>query len=97
MADPWGYLALINLRLQHNKTALECWKIAKMVGCPCIMIYSFLFYLIQYPETPLNNRIYAELDKVSYSNICLLVDDECKPLPRETTATIDKSNITEKV
>ncbi|KAH8242042.1 hypothetical protein KR038_010129 [Drosophila bunnanda] len=28
--DVWGYLATINLRLNRNKTALECWKVAKM-------------------------------------------------------------------
>ncbi|XP_017042324.2 LOW QUALITY PROTEIN: uncharacterized protein LOC108088828 [Drosophila ficusphila] len=28
--DVWGYLATINIRLNRNKTALECWKMAKM-------------------------------------------------------------------
>lgn len=38
MADPWGYLALINLRLQRNQIALECWKIAKKVGFPFVAL-----------------------------------------------------------
>ncbi|KAM8716200.1 hypothetical protein ACLKA7_003133 [Drosophila subpalustris] len=62
MPDPWGYLAVINLRLGRNKSALDCWKVAKM-----------------YPEMSINNRIYVELEKIKYSDICLLVDDDCKP------------------
>lgn len=31
MPDSWGFLATINLRLGRNKTALNCWKMAKMV------------------------------------------------------------------
>ncbi|KAH8418813.1 hypothetical protein KR222_008002 [Zaprionus bogoriensis] len=61
MADPWGFLAVINLRLGRNKAALDCWKIAKM-----------------YPEIRLNNRIYAELEKIQYSTVCLLVENDCK-------------------
>ncbi|EDV90338.1 GH12972 [Drosophila grimshawi] len=61
LPDPWGYLATINLRLGRNKTALNCWKIAKM-----------------HPEIPLNNRIYIELEKIKYSNVSLLVEDDCK-------------------
>ncbi|XP_064539563.1 uncharacterized protein LOC135429228 [Drosophila montana] len=62
LPDPWGYLAIINLRLDRNKTALDCWKIAK-----------------KYPEMPLNGRIYTELEKIKYSDVCLLVEDNCKP------------------
>ncbi|XP_051858510.1 uncharacterized protein LOC117565268 isoform X2 [Drosophila albomicans] len=54
--DPWGYLAVINLRLNRNKSALDCWK---------------------HPEMPLNNRIYEELEKIKYSDVCLLVEDDC--------------------
>ncbi|KAH8378472.1 hypothetical protein KR093_011601 [Drosophila rubida] len=60
MPDPWGYLAVINLRLGRNKSALDCWKVARM-----------------YPEKPLNNHIYVELEKIKYSNVCLLVEDDC--------------------
>ncbi|KAH8263629.1 hypothetical protein KR044_011769 [Drosophila immigrans] len=60
MPDPWGFLAVINLRLGRNKSALDCWKVAKM-----------------YPEIPLSNRIYQELDKIKFSDVCLLVDDDC--------------------
>ncbi|XP_001356503.3 uncharacterized protein [Drosophila pseudoobscura] len=60
--DVWGYLAISNLRLHRNKTALECWKMAKM-----------------YPEMFLHDRIYEELDKINYSDIHLLVDDDGNP------------------
>ncbi|KAH8356242.1 hypothetical protein KR200_009272 [Drosophila serrata] len=69
--DVWGYLATINLRLNRNKTALECWKMAKM-----------------YPELSLSNRVYAELDKIKFSDVHLLVDDDGNHAEK-----MDKSNI----
>ncbi|XP_034668069.1 uncharacterized protein LOC117901435 [Drosophila subobscura] len=60
--DVWGYLAIINLRLGRNKSALDCWKMAKM-----------------YPELFLHDRIYEELDKIKYSDVHLLVDDDGNP------------------
>ncbi|ALC38622.1 CG14339 [Drosophila busckii] len=60
--DVWGYLAIANLRLARNKTAANCWKMAKL-----------------HPELPLHNRIYAELEKIKYSDISLLVDDDGNP------------------
>ncbi|KAH8334518.1 hypothetical protein KR059_011090 [Drosophila kikkawai] len=69
--DVWGYLATINLRLNRNKTALECWKIAKM-----------------YPELNISRQIYAELDKIKFSDVHLLVDDDGNPAEKT-----DKPNI----
>ncbi|XP_039226875.1 uncharacterized protein LOC6527286 isoform X2 [Drosophila yakuba] len=60
--DVWGYLATINLRLGRNKTALECWKMAK-----------------EYPEVRISKSVYAELDKIQYSDVHLLVDDDGNP------------------
>ncbi|XP_017065339.2 LOW QUALITY PROTEIN: uncharacterized protein LOC108104018 [Drosophila eugracilis] len=62
MPDVWGYLATINLRLNRNKTALECWKMARMN-----------------PELSLDKNVYAELDKIRYSDVHLLVDDDGNP------------------
>ncbi|KAH8353066.1 hypothetical protein KR084_008669 [Drosophila pseudotakahashii] len=60
--DVWGYLAAINLRLNRNKTALECWKMAK-----------------QYPELSISKNVYTELDKIQYSDVHLIVDDDGNP------------------
>ncbi|KAH8412760.1 hypothetical protein KR009_005401 [Drosophila setifemur] len=60
--DVWGYLATINLRLNRNKSALECWKMAKM-----------------YPELAISKSVYEELDKIKYSDVHLMVDDDGNP------------------
>ncbi|TDG47012.1 hypothetical protein AWZ03_006593 [Drosophila navojoa] len=60
--DSWGFLATINLRLGRNKTALNCWKVAKM-----------------YPEITMCKRVYTELDKIKYSDVNLLVEDDNQP------------------
>ncbi|EDW52614.1 GM11030 [Drosophila sechellia] len=65
--DVWGYLATINLRLSRNKTALECWKVAKL-----------------YPEVSISKSVYAELDKIQYSDVHLLVDDDGNPTEKMT-------------
>ncbi|XP_030382990.1 uncharacterized protein LOC115630527 [Scaptodrosophila lebanonensis] len=57
--DVWGYLAVINLRLNKTKRALDCWKMAK-----------------QYPEMAIADSIYDELNKIKFSDISLLVDDD---------------------
>lgn len=83
--DVWGYLATINLRLSRNKTALECWKVAKLVS-----IFSDLYYLLhlntslQYPEVSISKSVYAELDKIQYSDVHLLVDDDGNPAEKMT-------------
>ncbi|KAH8249225.1 hypothetical protein KR032_007428 [Drosophila birchii] len=69
--DVWGYLATINLRLNRNKTALECWKVAKM-----------------YPELNISKQVYAELDKIKYSDVHLLVDDDGNPAESMDTPNI---------
>ncbi|XP_026835200.1 uncharacterized protein LOC6542520 isoform X3 [Drosophila erecta] len=67
--DVWGYLATINLRLSRNKTALECWKVAKL-----------------YPEVSISKSVYAELDKIRYSDVHLLVDDDGNPSEKMSKA-----------
>ncbi|KAH8282565.1 hypothetical protein KR054_008433 [Drosophila jambulina] len=69
--DVWGYLATINLRLNRNKTALECWKLAKMC-----------------PELKISNQVYEELDKIKFSDVHLLVDDDGNPAEK-----IERPNI----
>ncbi|KAH8240757.1 hypothetical protein KR026_004840 [Drosophila bipectinata] len=65
--DVWGYLATINLKLQLNKRALDCWKMAKM-----------------YPELFISKSVYAELDKIKYSDVHLLVDNDGNPAEKPT-------------
>ncbi|KAH8305302.1 hypothetical protein KR018_007885 [Drosophila ironensis] len=60
--DVWGYLAVINLRLNMNKRALDCWIQAKM-----------------YPEMIISKSVYAELDKIKYSDVYLMVNNDGNP------------------
>lgn len=84
--DVWAYLATINLKLQLNKRALDCWKMAKKVSNILLILINLFLnnILLKYPEMFISKSVYAELDKIKYSDVHLLVDNDGNPAEKET-------------